>query len=103
VARMQLPAGRYMLTGKGQALNQQEAADVVSCNVYDAAGNHLDASTVSSPQPASTVVTWSYATLNFHSPIELSEAREVRVQCIGGDGIGVSVRLSALTVGGIVR
>ena len=50
VITLDLPAGKFLLTGKGQALNQQETSDVVSCNVYSSAGSHLDSSTTTVPR-----------------------------------------------------
>jgi hypothetical protein len=98
VTHLDLPAGRYLLTGKGQALNQQAADEEVSCNVYDSSGRHVDSSTVS-------VRSTDYATLAFQAPLDLPESRTVRVECIDGNGtagIGVGVRLSAVSTGEIV-
>ena len=73
----------------------------MSCNVYDAVEGHLDSSTVSTPSPA--VIGWSYATLAFHRALEFDAPASIRVECIGGDGVGVGIRLSATTVGEIVE
>ena len=37
VVTLDLPGGKFLLTGKGQANNEQETSDVVSCNVDDSA------------------------------------------------------------------
>ena len=73
----------------------------MSCNVYDAVEGHLDSSTVSTPSPA--VIGWSYATPAVHRALEFDAPASIRVECIGGDGVGVGIRLSATTVGEIVE
>jgi hypothetical protein len=99
VARLELPAGRYLLIGKGQALNQQQTPDLVSCNVYDSAGHNLDSSTV-------TVPTASYGTLAFQRPVDLLQPQSIRLECIDGNGtagIGTFIRLSAVSAGTIIE
>jgi hypothetical protein len=100
VTTLALPAGRFLLTGKGQALNQQASSEEVSCNVYDSSGNHLDASTTTVPR-ASLIEASSYGTLAFQRPVHLSQPKSIRVECISGDGIGVSVHLAAISAGSI--
>jgi hypothetical protein len=103
VVTLDLPSGKFLLTGKGQALNQQETSDVVSCNVYSSVGQHLDSSTTTVPR-ASLIETDSYGTLAFHRAVELPAPSTIRVECIDGGGttgIGVSVVLSALSAGSI--
>ncbi len=100
---LDLPAGTFLLTGKGQALNQQETSDVVSCNVYSSLGQHLDSSTATVPR-ASLIETGSYGTLAFNRAVELPTPSTIRVECIDGDGtagIGASVVLSATSAGSI--
>ena len=103
VVTLDLPAGKFLLTGKGQALNQQETSDVGSCNVYSSTGGHLDASTTTVPR-ASLIEAGSYGTLAFHRAVELSAPSTIRVECIDGQGttgIGASVVPSALSAGSI--
>jgi hypothetical protein len=102
ITRLQLPAGTYLFTGKGQVLNQQAGEnDPVSCNVYEGTAKLIDSSTVSSPDPQ--LIGWSYSTLAFHRAITFDAPASVRVECIGGDGVGVSIRVSAMTVGEVIE
>jgi hypothetical protein len=103
VVTLNLPAGKFLLSGKGEARNQQTTSDVVSCNVRDAAGQLLDSSNVAMPAP-SIIKTQSFGTLVFHRAVDLPKATAVRVECAdtgGTSGITASVVLSALTAGSI--
>lgn len=103
VVTLDLPAGKFLLSGKGQALNQQSTSDHVSCNVRNSAGQNLDSSTVTVPR-ASLIETFSYGTLAFHRAVELPAPSTIRVECIdasGTAGIGTSVVMSAISAGSV--
>jgi hypothetical protein len=104
VTQLKLPTGRYLVTGKGQVLNQLLTNEVVSCNVWNSANQHLDSSTVTSPS-STTVGTHSYATLAFNFASQGTISGVIRVECIGGGSpphVGVGIRLSALRVRKVV-
>jgi hypothetical protein len=104
VTALDLPVGRYLLVGRGQALNQQADAEVVACNVYDSAGRHLDTGDATVPR-ASLIETFSYGTLTFQRAFELLAPQRVRVECIDGDGtdgVGVFITLTAIPVGAVI-
>jgi hypothetical protein len=101
VAGLSVPAGRYLLTGKGQAVSRASRAEVVSCTISDSAGRILDASSASPAQPAPGAPRWSHAALVFQGAVELPEPRTLRVACTGADGTSVSARLAAQEVASI--
>jgi hypothetical protein len=80
IAALDLPTGRFLLTGKGQA-----TSGMVTCGVYDPAGRQLDGSA-------------SAGVLAFHSFVELGSPTTITVDCAGGD---VSVALTGIAVGSI--
>lgn len=105
VVSLSLPAGKYLLVGKGQVHNQQTAATVVACNLDGPAGN-LDSSTVTVPAPAFFGPGIdSYATLAFSATATLTAAGAVTVSCssTGPETASVQVvaRLGASSVGSI--
>ncbi|MER7247588.1 hypothetical protein [Kribbella sp. NPDC000426] len=103
VASLTLPAGKYLINGVGNSLNQQAASAVVSCNMYDDHNMYLTSGTATLPAP-SLIGTSSYASTPFLTTANLAAGGRVRVECIVGNavsGIQENLRLTALTVGDI--
>jgi hypothetical protein len=99
IVEMSLPAGKYIVTGRGTIQNQQAATDTVSCNVYaGAAAVFVDANTT-------TVPSGEYGALAFNGVATLATAGNLWVECIasqGPSGSFASARLTATTAADVI-
>jgi hypothetical protein len=99
VVEMNLPAGKYLITGRGNAINQQALPDLVSCNVYTGAFTSVDANSTS-------VGSGEYAALAFSGIATLSTPGVVWVECIASaqsPGPFTVARLTATTAADVIR
>ena len=104
IVRLSLPAGKYLIVGKGLVNNQQVTSGTAACNMYSSLNGltHLDTSDAALPA-ASIIQTDSYATLAFNAAIDLPTGQDVWIECIstGSDMWASAFRLSALSVGSL--
>jgi hypothetical protein len=104
LVRLTLPAGKYVLVGKGLIHNQQSTSGTAACNMYSSLNGltHLDTSDAALPM-SSIIQTDSYATLAFNASIDLPTGGAVWVECLstGPDMWASAFRLSALSVGSL--
>jgi len=105
VTSLTLPAGRFLITGKGLATNQTAQSVLLACNMYGGT-TRLDTSDATLPQSQSIGNVTSTATIPFLATFSQSAAGVVRVECIGAGSAPfptISIKLTAQTVGTIVN
>lgn len=98
VVELNLPAGKYLIGGKGSVNDQQLTDDQISCNVYaGSTGQHVDASTTN-------VRSGEYSVLAFSGVATLTTAGVLWVECIASQvtGAGTSARLTATTAADVI-
>jgi len=98
VVELSLPAGKYLIGGKGMVQNQQASHDQISCNLY--AGNnlqHVDASTVD-------VESGQYGVLAFSGVATMATAGVLWVECISSQVTGAftTARITATTAADVI-
>ena len=101
--RLTLPAGKYLIVGKGLIQNQYDTSGLAACNMYGSGNIHLDTSDASLPAP-SIIQGWSYATLAFNAVLDLPSAGDVWIECSSASGqpeMPGSFSLSAISVGSL--
>jgi hypothetical protein len=99
IVSLDLPAGKYHVSGRGTLNNQTLATDTVSCNVYVGAGNFVDANTA-------TVPSGGYEALAYEGVATVpSGGAALWVECIANQNPGpfTSARLVATVVPTIVE
>lgn len=107
IARLDLPAGNFLIMGKGLALNQTGQSALVACNVYRGT-TLLDTADATLPQAQLIGNVSSYATIPFLATLNQATAGRVRVECIEGQGPAsapfprISVKLAGQRVGTLV-
>lgn len=98
--RLSLPAGKYLIVGKGLVVNQQATSGTAACNMLSG-GTSLDTSDAALPA-AAIIGTPSYATLAFNAAVDLPTGGDVRIECIStGPDMPGSFSLSALSIRGL--
>lgn len=99
VVEISLPAGKYIVTGRGTINNQQALTDTVSCNVYAGTiGQHVDANTA-------TVPSGEFGALAFNGVATLAAAGTLWVECIAitqATGPFATARLTATTAADVI-
>jgi hypothetical protein len=98
IVELNLAAGKYLITGRATVNNQQALTDLVSCNVYAGAFDHVDANT-------ETVESGTYGALGFSGVAVLATAGMVWVECIGNSqapGPFTTARLTATTAADVI-
>jgi hypothetical protein len=98
VVELNLPAGKYLIGGKGSIQNQQALDDLVSCNVYAGTlAQHVDASTTN-------VRSGQTGPLAFSGVATLATAGVLWVECIASQDPGAltSVRITATTAADVI-
>jgi hypothetical protein len=98
IVELNLPAGKYLIGGRGTVNNQQALTDTVSCNVYTGAFTPVDAN-------STTVGSGEYGALAFSGIATLSTAGVVWVECIAiaqAPGPFTSARLTATTAADVI-
>jgi len=98
VVELSLPAGKYLVGGKGSIQNQQALDDQISCNVYAGGlGQHVDASTTN-------VRSGEVGVLAFSGVASLATPGVLWVECIATQDPGAltAARLTATTAADVV-
>jgi hypothetical protein len=98
VVELSLPAGKYLVGGKGSVQNQQALDDQVSCNVYAGSqAQHVDASTTN-------VRTGEVGVLAFSGVATLATAGVLWVECISSQDPGAltAARITATTAADVI-
>jgi hypothetical protein len=99
IVELSLPAGKYLVTGRGTVQNQQALTDTVSCNVYaGTTAQAVDANTT-------TVPSGEYGALAFSGVAILATSGTLWVECIAtvqGTGPFTSARLTATTAADVI-
>lgn len=107
ITTLNLPPGKFLITGKGLALNQTGQTVMIACNMYQG-NDYVDTSDATLPQGTPFGDIFSTATIPFLATAALAEAGHVRVECIEGQGPEsapfprINVKLAAQEVGTLV-
>jgi hypothetical protein len=98
IVELNLPAGKYLIGGKGLVQDQQADDDQVSCNVYaGSTAQNVDASTTD-------VHTGEYSVLAFAGVATMATAGVLWVECISSlpTGAFTSARITATTAADVI-